>query len=289
MPRSGPAFRDERGEEPMSTQDDDPTLEQIYDALDDGNYEGALEFAAAAIEALPEGEDDPVLRFLAGVALMELDQPGDAIDQLTRATELDPDDAEFRANLALALFRTCRFADAAPEAAKAVKDDPQSPDALHARALTLEREGRLDEADAFFSRASKLDSERFPVPVRLSRDEFDRELRLAEASLSDDFRRHLEVVPVLVEDIPSEPVLLDESPPLDPELLGLFVGTALPDRALTGGGADTPPRILLFQRNLERYAADTEDLRKQIAITLYHELGHYLGLDEERLEAIDLG
>ena len=273
----------------MPTQDDDPTLERIYDALDEGDYEGALEAAASAIDAVPEGEDDPVLRFLAGVALLELDQPGDAIDPLTRATELDPDDAEFRANLALALFRNCRFADAAREAQTAVESDPESPDANHVRALTLERQGLLDEADRLFARASRLDSERFPPLARLAREEFDREIGLAEASLPDDFRRHLDAVPVLVEDVPSEPVLLDEEPPLDPELLGLFVGTALPDRALTGGGADTPPRILLFRRNLERFATDVEDLRKQIAITLYHELGHYLGLDEDRLEAIDLG
>ena len=50
-----------------------------------------------------------------------------------------------------------------------------------------------------------------------------------------------------------------------------------------------PPRILLFQRNLERQSRDLEDLRSEIAVTLYHELGHYLGLDEGELIAIDLG
>ncbi len=272
----------------MAAQEDDPALERIYDSLDSGDYEKALDEIAAAIDALPEGEEDPVLRLLAGIALLELDQPADAAEQLARAVELDPDDAEFRANLSIALFRTCRFDEAAREAARSLRDDPSSPDAMHAKALTLERAGRFDEADALLARASELDPERFPAPIHLSRDAFDREIGLAEGSLPEDFRRHLGEVPILVEDVPSEDVLLGESPPLDPELLGLFVGTALPDRQWTGGGADAPPRILLFRRNVERYATDAEDLRRQIAITLYHELGHYLGLDEEQLEAIDL-
>lgn len=272
----------------MAAQDDDAALERIYDSLDAGEYEKALDDVAAAIDALPEDQEDPVLRLLAGIALLELDQPGDAAEQLARAVELDPDDAEFRANLAIALFRSCRFDDAAREAARALKDDPSSPDAMHAKALTLERSGRLGEADELFGRASEIDPERFPAAVHLSRDAFDREIRCAEESLPEDFRRHLREVPILVEDVPSEDVLLGESPPLDPELLGLFVGTALADRQWSGGGADAPPRILLFRRNVERYATDVEDLRKQIAVTLYHELGHYLGLDEEQLAAIDL-
>ena len=56
---------------------------------------------------------------------------------------------------------------------------------------------------------------------------------------------------------------------------------------VTGGGG-LPPRIHLFQRNLERFAVDREELQEEIAVTLYHELGHYLGLDEEELEELDL-
>jgi len=59
-----------------------------------------------------------------------------------------------------------------------------------------------------------------------------------------------------VEDLPSELILTDEEPPLDPELLGLFVGTARTDRSYGAGGVEAPPRILLFKRNLERFAAD---------------------------------
>jgi len=82
--------------------------------------------------------------------------------------------------------------------------------------------------------------------------------------------------------------LFEESPPLDPELLGLFVGTPIGEEGATGSG-ELPPRILLFKRNLERYATDLDELLEEITVTLYHELGHYLGLDEDELHAIDLG
>ena len=55
--------------------DTDPVLESIYDALDRGEPEAALREAREALDA--EGED-PVLRFLAGRALLELDRPAEA-------------------------------------------------------------------------------------------------------------------------------------------------------------------------------------------------------------------
>jgi len=91
---------------------------------------------------------------------------------------------------------------------------------------------------------------------------------------------------VTVEDIPSEDVLLDGSPPLDPELLGLFVGVPLGEEGTMVAGGELPPRILLFQRNLERCFPDPDELRTEIRTTLYHELGHYLGMDEDDLERV---
>ncbi len=95
-------------------------------------------------------------------------------------------------------------------------------------------------------------------------------------------------MPVVVEDLPSEAILTDEAPPLDPELLGLFVGTALTERTFVASGIEAPPRIFLFQRNLERFARDQAELASEIARTLHHELAHYLGFAEEDMADLDL-
>jgi predicted Zn-dependent protease with MMP-like domain len=267
----------------QEASEEDRLVEEIYDALDRGDAQGAL---ALSEGALAELADDPVLLFLSGLSLLELDRPDAAAERLQRAVELDPDDAEFRATLAWALFRACRFEEALPHAAAALEGDPKLPDAHAVQGLLLERRGRFQEADRCFARAARLDAERFPPPVRLDRPGFEEEVRRAGDLLPARFRQLLGEVAVSVEELPSEEILHEEHPPLDPELLGLFVGVPLPE--LPGALSPLPPRVLLFRRNLERHAHDAADLKTEIAITLYHELGHYLGLDEQDLEELDL-
>jgi len=273
---------------PMSERDPElDVVEAIYDALDADDPERALRLARQAL-AEDEG-DDPVIHFLAGMALLELEEPERAAESLARATEIDPDDAEIRANLALALFRACRFADGTLQADRAAESDPSLPDALYVRGLLLEREGSIDRADEQFARAAELDPDRFPRPSRLTDEEFEAQIERARASLPAEFTRHLDEVAVTVEPVPSDEILFEEDPPMDPELFGLFVGVPLTDRSNFSPGGELPPRILLFKRNLERCFPEPGELVLQIAVTLYHELGHYLGMDEDELEAIDLG
>ena len=49
-----------------------------------------------------------------------------------------------------------------------------------------------------------------------------------------------------------------------------------------------PSSIVLYQENLQRFARTREELVDEIAITLQHEVGHFLGLDEEELEKLGL-
>jgi predicted Zn-dependent protease with MMP-like domain len=263
---------------------DDP-VGAIFDALEADNADRALELAEAALGS-PEGED-PVIRYLGGVALGELDRAGDAVEWLRRAVELDADDPEYRVELAHALFRSCRFEEAGGAARGAIEADDTHADAHEVTALLLERQGRFDEADEHFERAARLDSER-NVPSRMSRERIELEIVQAGEQLPERFRERLAEVVVTVEDLPSDEILLESDPPLDPELLGLFVGVALTERDSFSAGGDLPPRILLFQRNLERFFPDVDELRREIVVTLRHELGHYLGFDEQGLEDIDL-
>jgi predicted Zn-dependent protease with MMP-like domain len=261
---------------------EDRTVDGIYDALDRGDPAAALELAGAALR---DDGADPVLHFLAGVALLELDRPDDAAAALGRAVELDPDDPEFRANLSLALFAGCRFDESSAEAEAALERDDSLPDAHFVAALNLERRGRTADADAAFARAAELDPDAFPAPLRLGRAEFERRLTDAEARLPEPFRSRLDEVVVTVEPLPSDELLRDEPVPLDPELFGLFVGVPLTERSTLDPGGELPARILLFQRNLERAFPAAEQLTAEIARTLYHELGHYLGMDEDDLDA----
>lgn len=257
-------------------------IESIYDALDDGQPGRALALARDLLRQSPD--DDPVLRFLAGRALMELDRLDEAEKELQRAVALDADDPEFRADLAECLYLSCRFGDALEHARRAVALDEAFADGHYLLALLLEREGAAADAERHFVRADRLDASRFPAPVRVDGDEFERHLDCARGMLPDAFREHLERVGLFVEDLPSLALLFEESPPLSPELLGLFAGVTIDGQSYLSRGGELPPRIYLFKRNLERSVRRSEDLAEQIRVTLYHELGHYLGMEEEDLE-----
>jgi predicted Zn-dependent protease with MMP-like domain len=76
-------------------------------------------------------------------------------------------------------------------------------------------------------------------------------------------------------------VVVDEENADDPDLYGLFEGVPL-----TEGGpdlAELPGRIAIYRRPLVTDFPDEDELREEIRITVLHELGHYFGLDEDRL------
>ena len=84
-------------------------------------------------------------------------------------------------------------------------------------------------------------------------------------------------------------VLMHEDPPLDPELLGLYVGVPLPERTGVRDSTTLPDVIYLFHHNIEHEAGDRREMLEQIAITVYHEVGHYFGFDDDQLEELDFG
>ena len=88
-------------------------------------------------------------------------------------------------------------------------------------------------------------------------------------------------VPVVMMPRPTRAMMREDG--IEPDLLGLFVG---PSRAESlEGGDPLPPEILLFLENLWEYAEGDEAVfREEVRVTYFHELGHYLGLEESDLE-----
>jgi predicted Zn-dependent protease with MMP-like domain len=106
------------------------------------------------------------------------------------------------------------------------------------------------------------------------------EVRATIAELPAELRARAEPLPVVYERVPSAE-MLDEV--VQPDTLGLFVGEAFADGE--GGPSPLPPQIFLFLENLWDFAeGDEETYLDEVHITYIHELGHYLGLNEEELE-----
>ena len=105
----------------------------------------------------------------------------------------------------------------------------------------------------------------------------EEEIEATLSSLPAPLRERARQLPVTLERLPNAGLQADG---IEPDTLGLFVG---PDFA-EEGHVPMPPQIILFLENLYDFAeGDEEILREEIDTTLLHELGHYLGLDEDDL------
>lgn len=264
----------------------DPVVHRIESMLDEERFEEAL---TAIQEALAAGDGNRLdLTFLLGDTYLALGRASAAEQQFRQVLEQDPDCPSSRCWLAMTLFLQWRL-DEAEAAAVAARELPDAiADAHVVYGAILERRGRLDEAEACFERAAAIAPEKYPSPQRMTRAEFDREVRKAVRKLPRQFRQALDRVPVIVQDLPDES--LAQGPDHDevgPDILGLFDGVPLPETGDLDLNHVRPNTIYLFQRNLERAAVDHDDLVEQIRITLWHELGHYLGFEEEDMD--DLG
>jgi predicted Zn-dependent protease with MMP-like domain len=265
----------------------DPVMQRIEELLDADQIEEAL---VAIDEAIASGQGNAVdLQFLRGDACIGLGRAAEAEQAFRAVLARDPDCPSSRCWLAMSLFLQWRF-DEAEVAVQAAREVPGAvPDADVVQGILLERHGRFDDAEPFFLRAAAALPDKYPPPVRMSRADFDREVRKAARKLPRQFRQSLDRVPVVVQDVPD--AKLGEGPDRDevgPDILGLFDGVPLPETSSYDLPQLRPNTIYLFQRNLERAAKDRADLIEQIRITLYHELAHYLGFEEEDMDDMGL-
>ena len=88
---------------------------------------------------------------------------------------------------------------------------------------------------------------------------------------------HAAKLPVTFESRPSVGLQADG---IALDTLGLFTGAEFVDEE----AIPMPPQIILFLENIWEFADDDENLfRDEVHTTFLHELGHYLGLDEDDL------
>lgn len=124
--------------------------------------------------------------------------------------------------------------------------------------------------------------------VQISEEEFESAVRDALDEVPQELLGMLDNVAFFVEDEPGpEHTDPDLTPEDNAELLGIYLGTPLTDRDGGWAAGALPDRIVLFRGPLSRMCTDLDELREEIAITIVHEAGHHVGIDEERLH--DLG
>ncbi len=241
----------------------------------------ALSLAREALGRQPDAESF----YVCGLALCETEEVEEGIDALRMAVKLDAEHVDAWVALGRELFDACEFEEAQGVLLTALRLDPHHPEALYYRACLRERRDDHDGAARDYQAAALVDPTAFPKPVPLDDETIERIAEEVVGLLHPSLQKYLEDVHIYIDEVPSAELLGQFDPPGRPgEVLGCFTGHALAERSSDDPWSALPATIVLFRRNLMRIAHDEETLHDELRVTLLHEIGHFLGLDEEELE-----
>lgn len=110
---------------------------------------------------------------------------------------------------------------------------------------------------------------------------FERLVGEALDSIPDGLYRFIDNVAVFVE---------DEAPGDDPGLLGLYEGIPLTERGEAYfGDALMPDSITIFRLPILRLCETSEDVVREVRVTVVHEIAHHFGIDDDRLHQLGWG
>jgi predicted Zn-dependent protease with MMP-like domain len=261
---------------------------------------GAYDEAIAHCDRLLSGEGDlprldrnaeAEVYYLKSKALFYQDELDGSLFLVRRALKaLKPvrtggEEAVFCAFEGQILFEMGRFEESRRQLERAVSLEPDAAHSLYYMGLVLERLGAAEESERAFARAAEIDADHYAIPTPITEEAFERAAREALENLPRSIREEAERVPLLIEDFPSEDLIEHED--VSPQILGIFIGVPRTEAAATDQPSDLD-RIILFKRNLEKACRDEKELVEEIRRTVTHEVGHYLGLDEDDLERLGI-
>ncbi len=121
--------------------------------------------------------------------------------------------------------------------------------------------------------------------ISMTNREFVRLVRQAYMDMPPHVVRALDNVDVVVEEWPGP----DEQDLINGEgtLFGLYQGVPMTERE--GGDPMLPDRIVIYRQPILRSCSTRTEAEHEIKVTLWHEIGHYLGLSEDDLHRLGYG
>ncbi len=122
--------------------------------------------------------------------------------------------------------------------------------------------------------------------MKLTLKEFEELVVSALQKLPKFLKRKMENVDVVIEDWASEEVLSEMELQSPYELLGLYQGVPFQRRGFYYGNV-LPDKITLYRFPIESVCRTREEIEEKVREVVIHEVGHYFGLDDERLRELE--
>ena len=124
--------------------------------------------------------------------------------------------------------------------------------------------------------------------MKLTRREFEEIVVSALRRLPKFFKKKMKNVDVVVENRAPRDLLSEMGLRSPSELLGLYQGVPLDRRGFYYGNV-LPDKITLFQIPIESMCQTKEEVEEKVKEVVIHEVGHYFGLDDDKLRELERG
>jgi predicted Zn-dependent protease with MMP-like domain len=118
-------------------------------------------------------------------------------------------------------------------------------------------------------------------PSRLGPREFEALVEQALSGVPERFRKYLDNLVVVVEEEPTDEDYDETDTPEEEELFGIFRGAPYFERDRSV--SELPAQIALFRGPILRSCETRGEAVREIRDTVVHELGHWLGLEDEEM------
>lgn len=124
--------------------------------------------------------------------------------------------------------------------------------------------------------------------MKLTRKGFEEIAALAVRGLPKSLKDRMENVDIVVENQAPQYLLLEMELKSPYELLGLYQGVPVDRRGFYYGNV-LPDKITLFQDAIESICKTRKEVEEKVKEVIIHEVGHYFGLNDERLRELEKG
>jgi predicted Zn-dependent protease with MMP-like domain len=115
-------------------------------------------------------------------------------------------------------------------------------------------------------------------------EEFEQLVDQAIKDIPDNFLKRLRNVEIIVEQEPSQEQKAKLKIRKNVLLFGLYEG--VPQTKRWGYGQVLPDKITIFKKPIEQVAQSEQEIKEIVKETVWHEIAHHFGLDEEKVRQV---
>lgn len=115
----------------------------------------------------------------------------------------------------------------------------------------------------------------------MDREKFEELVREGIDAIPERFLEKLDNVDIVIEDEPNEEQVKKLKLSKHFRLLGLYEGIPQTKRGYYSGVL--PDKITIFKKSIEEIAFNDERVKEIVKNTVWHEIAHHFGMDEERV------